>query len=304
MLRRLTSLVLGCAVLGLGLAPAAGAAALRRDLVPGDVLRDHGVAVVVPPRGRRIYAEQWLRSGGVQQLRVTTRPDGSVWVRSMGDDSQGASAGDGEHGTGCEDAAHSLGKHKWVIPYAWSFRAASTPLDLSTAGVEATLISAARNITTERSPCTNADEVSAEQLYLGDIAPGTDIASRGSLCEAHAERDHLNVVDFGELPADVLGMSCTWSTLRLDSAPVVALESDIRLNKHDNGWFTTLLPGCNDEYSIEGVMTHEFGHTFGLGHVAEDRHANQTMSTHINGPCQRSEVTLGLGDALGLRAMY
>jgi hypothetical protein len=47
-------------------------------------------------------------------------------------------------------------------------------------------------------------------------------------------------------------------------------------------------------------MTHERGHTFGLGDVSESSHANPTMSSASNGSCQISERTLGKGNAKGL----
>jgi hypothetical protein len=282
----------------------AGSASATTRLRRGDVVRDHGVGVVVPGRGRRVVVEQWLRSGGTQVLKITTGMDGIVRVRSRGSEAEEASGGPGSEGTGCDDGSHSLNRHRWVLPYKWFFRKTSTPSSLNTLAVEANVLAAIRNITAEQSPCTEGDQVGAENLYLGAAAAASDMTSDGSLCAAFGQRDGFNVVDFGELPENVLGMSCTWSTLRLDAAPVVALESDIRLNKHDASWFTTLTSNCANEYSVEGVMTHEFGHTFGLGHVSEEDHGAQTMSTHINGPCQRSETSLGLGDALGLRAMY
>jgi predicted Zn-dependent protease len=55
---------------------------------------------------------------------------------------------------------------------------------------------------------------------------------------------------------------------------------------------------------VKAVMTHERGHTFGINHVSETSHKNMTMSPNINGPCQDSESTLGLGDVEGLRALY
>jgi hypothetical protein len=51
-------------------------------------------------------------------------------------------------------------------------------------------------------------------------------------------------------------------------------------------------------------VTHERGHTFGLGHVSESSHARLTMSYRSNGPCQGSERSLGLGDWKGLCGNY
>ncbi|WP_338089092.1 matrixin family metalloprotease [Nannocystis pusilla] len=59
-----------------------------------------------------------------------------------------------------------------------------------------------------------------------------------------------------------------------------------------------------EQFSVKAVMTHERGHTFGLGHVGESSHGDLTMSPTINGPCQDSESTLGEGDVAGLRALY
>jgi hypothetical protein len=61
--------------------------------------------------------------------------------------------------------------------------------------------------------------------------------------------------------------------------------------------------GCSNRFSVESTATHEFGHVFGLAHVAESTHGNLTMSPSM-GPCSAAPETLGKGDVLGLRALY
>jgi hypothetical protein len=68
-------------------------------------------------------------------------------------------------------------------------------------------------------------------------------------------------------------------------------------------WFTGGVPaGCSNQFSLEGVATHERGHTYGLGHVNSQA---LTMRPRV-GPCgsSRNLVTLGLGDMLGLEQKY
>jgi hypothetical protein len=57
-------------------------------------------------------------------------------------------------------------------------------------------------------------------------------------------------------------------------------------------------------WDLEGVMTHERGRTFGMGHVSETGRGKLTMSTNVNGPRQMAERSLGRGDVRGLGAKY
>jgi len=51
-------------------------------------------------------------------------------------------------------------------------------------------------------------------------------------------------------------------------------------------------------------MTHERGHTFGLGDLSESNHGALTMSGEIEGPCKMGVRTLGKGDIKGLENKY
>ena len=111
------------------------------------------------------------------------------------------------------------------------------------------------------------------------------------------ERDGVSVVAFGDLAPTDLGMSCWWS---MDGRTI---EADIKLNRVEYGWVLAVPLGCVLRWSVEAVATHEFGHAFGLDHVAEATHRDLTMSPLIS-PCQHQETTLGRGDLLGLQARY
>jgi hypothetical protein len=58
-------------------------------------------------------------------------------------------------------------------------------------------------------------------------------------------------------------------------------ESNIRFNSDPTEakfFATDSKPGtCNNLYDLEGVATHERGHTFGLGDLNTDNHPNLTM---------------------------
>ncbi|MDP2341050.1 MAG: matrixin family metalloprotease [Deltaproteobacteria bacterium] len=280
-------------VVGAACAPELEDHGLRIDLSPGMLASEGGVDVEVPAAGLRVWSELIFADGTTKTLDVLTNDDGLVHVIHE-DAGVSSSAGVGSP-TPCSDRASSLMGHHWEQRFDWWFRAGSTPGEVSVANAELALRRATTNITRTKNSCGLEDQVTATQLFQGRTTTATQIRTSGG-CNAG---DGKNVVDFGDLPAGVLGVACVWSF-----SDGRAAESDVRLNKADFSWTTATGSGCGNRYDIESVMTHERGHTFGLGHVDESSHGRLTMSTQINGACQGAERTLGRGDVDALRALY
>ena len=192
----------------------------------------------------------------------------------------------------CQDRAFSLIGGRWAHAVHWTFDSATTPAGMTIAGAEAALVKSFNNITSARNDCGLPDKVDARNVYDGRTSRDANI-NKFAQC---AGSDGKNAVGFGRLPAGILAVTCT----RIFGGFIV--EADIRINTRFQ-WAATVA-GCANEELIEPTITHEVGHVFGLGHVGEKRHPLMTMSTQSDGPCNDAASTLGLGDILGLQALY
>jgi len=192
----------------------------------------------------------------------------------------------------CSDRAFSLIGGLWSHAVHWTFNAGSTPAGLNVGDVEAALVRSFNNITKEHNDCGRPDKVSATNSYDGRVSRAPNISKNGQCTGS----DGKNAVGFGNLPAGVLAVTCT----RRFGGFIV--EADIRISTRFD-WATTVAE-CHNQELIEPTITHEAGHVFGLGHVGERRHPLLTMSTQSDGPCNDAASTLGLGDMLGLEALY
>ena len=155
------------------------------------------------------------------------------------------------------------------------------------------------NIFGVQDSCGIPDRVKGELRFQGGTRRSVDINSNGS-CNAN---DGRSVIGFGNLPDGTLAYACVSSWI-VNDAPDRVAQSDIRLNKDDYAWVTRVRSSCSGRYDVESSVTHERGHTFGLGEASEGSHGNLTMSEDSNGACQTSERSLGRGDAKGLNSKY
>ena len=258
------------------------------------VIEGAGVRAVAPPPGMSVHASVIFTDGTTSELIVSTALDGTVTTRSPEQPpiEEGDAARAGAKGA-CNDDFWIGLIYEWDHTYRWALNTGTRPAGLSVAAVEGAVRRATSHITGASNSCGMKDNVSAAHVYRGRTKARAGITAGGG-CTSN---DGRNVTDWGNLPANVLALTCTWHS------GVDAVESDARMNKADHAWYVTKPSGCKTRYDIEAVMTHERGHTYGLADLTVENHPNLTMRGAIR-PCDGRTRTLGKGDVLGLRNKY
>jgi hypothetical protein len=138
--------------------------------------------------------------------------------------------------------------------------------------------------------CSTTVNSAARNSYVTTTtqAPGvTSAAGCGS-------SSGVNVVGWGALPSGTLATTCTWY-----NGSGNATESD---QKYATGYSWNSASSCSgSNYDLRGVATHEWGHTFGLDHVAQ---STGLVMKPASSTCETAQRTLGLGDLRGIDALY
>ena len=267
------------------------------------VITDHGIGTILPAPGQSIYVDS-LTTEGSQELEVTRYRDGTVELKYVGDESgeaQSEEIGTASSPGECSDGAYNDLNRKVKGDLLWHFNPRTTPDELSRKGALGAIRNGTANIANTSNNCHLGDRIPSyvSISYDGSTRDHAQVGTGGG-CSGN---DGETVVSFGRLPQSALAVTCT----------VVAIEdgydrvhwSDIMINKTNYNWTTRPdARSCRGKYDLASTVTHERGHTFGLGHVSESSHAKLTMSDRSNGPCQSSERTLGLGDVRGLGNKY
>ena len=270
----------------------------------GRIIDDHGVRIPVPRRGEKAGGESMLADGSTQVLEVTRRTDGTVVLGQVGEEGDEAhSTGGGAQTMGasdCTDDAYQLSDYRDTTPHTWYYKASTTPAGLSIGAVAQDLVDAFNAITTSRNECGLPDEVDAPQRYGGGTTVPSGIDHTGA-CPARGDGHY--VVDFGNLPENMLARTC-WRGVRTTQGWFEITEADVKIRKAAPLFAGPVPAGCSGaRYSIEAIVTHEAGHTFGLRHVTEADHPELTMSERTPA-CSLSPASLGLGDVKALRSVY
>lgn len=263
----------------------------RPDLRPGmEVKNEGGAGAIVPEPGIAVTATVLLEDGSSDELTIETREDGSVVEHRFPhppDDEVLYRAG------ACGDRRFNLTGFAWIVPYKWRINNQSIPSRYNKRNVRRAIRRGASNITTSHNNCGMSDRVSARHSYRGTTSRRANFTSGGSCFYG----DGRNVVDFGYSSGLFLAAACTFRAIG------VGVESDVRFNSRYSFFASQAVPrNCRGRFDIEGIATHEFGHTFGLSHVTEPP-SGLTMGG-AKSLCSRKARTLGRGDVRGLRALY
>lgn len=278
------------------------AEACRAD---GRPIVDGAVGAELPSLGRGVHVEA-LTTDGAQELEVRHLPDGTIELDHVGEEPEAGETIPGKPDEDivssrargeCGDSAFSMDPWRVQGTLAYRINWRTTPRYLSRRAAISAIRQAGGNVAGTVNGCKMGDRMPAGIAYKGYTARYSD-RQHGSCTSS----DGISVVSFGHLKA-ALAVTCTY----FDWEPGydVVTSSDVKIDNTGRRWTTNPRSrSCRGRYDLEGVMTHERGHTFGLGHVSEAAHRNLTMSPTINGPCQISERSLGRGDVLGLDRKY
>ncbi len=263
-----------------------------------------GRTFAVPAAGMSVEAEALVVSGApeVAEVVVARTPAGET-AAQVGETFYGSDAAvanlkrvtntpitSNAAITKCQNASYALSKSnfRWTNSYTWRYNPKNQPTPAALSAIQRGAGTWAGRVSVCGSTVTN----SLRQVYAGttQIEPG--VLANGS-CGSH---DGVNTIGWGPIRAasgGVLAATCTW---RVGAVP---FSSDQKYNTL-YAWSasTTCAVG---RYDIQGVAAHEFGHTFGLGHVAVG--TEQTMKPSAR-TCDVQMRSLGRGDAAGIKALY
>jgi hypothetical protein len=212
-----------------------------------------------------------------------------------------APASPGLHGTGCGQGTYVTRSAYQKHTFTWVINVDSVPSYLDRDGTESAIEQATATVARAQTPCPidgNDRATPPVTIYSGPTHRHANVTPNVE-CFPSSRSDGISVVSFGELPADVVAVTCTYRH-RGD-----IWQSDVMLSDAPGAF--TLDPGdglCVDSYDLQAVMTHERGHSFGLGHVPESPGTDELTMSSFMGRCDTSARTLGVGDVLGLRRIY
>lgn len=294
--------------------PVASGALVQHDQLPvgldaracdltGVVVVSGASRSAIPEPGHSVTATA-LSIDGLDELTVTTAPDGQVTA------ARHEALDIGPRPTYIPQcggaAAYRIDtQRKWRPGDTYYINHHARPANISASKFVDAAVRADETLSRGLAPCGGyyeTDTVSLSMRYAGSTTTQPDINTTwgpGLYCDART--DGKNVIKFTKMSSpdwQTIAMACL--TEKSGSADPYLHDADIAINAHLQ-YFTTMPSGCSGRrFDLQGILTHEMGHTVGLGHPDD---VAQTMYKRGK-PCSYSMRSLGRGDSNGLRKLY
>lgn len=280
----------------------------------GRLVQGKGVGVHVPKRGTAT-AVHAMRANAVElTLEVRHNRDGAVLVTEENNhaepskQAQAAGVVSQEMAGGqaaCSDITWKDNGDKESDNHLWRYNRSSHPTAGSVAANyhESAVHNGVANLVSGYNDCGLRRNFKAYNRFEGDTIKGANINSEAK-CAGNFP-DGYSTVSWGNVTApDVLAVACTQTTFIPGKRDEIG-EADITIDKSDPWWLTDVPRStCTARHDLEAVMTHEWGHVYGLGHAEPaSEHRQQTMSPLITA-CSTFQRSLGRGDYAGMYNIY
>lgn len=146
--------------------------------------------------------------------------------------------------------------------------------------------------------CGITQDPTVAGVYAGTISRNPDfyLINDQPYCLNSADTDNYNIVAWAAYGYPDLAVTCT-----MGQSNGTIRSADIIINTHYR-FSTGSLTGCSGSTAdLEAVMTHEFGHFYGLDHSGEN--GQLTMNQKVT-YCSAAARSLGLGDMSGMNVFY
>ncbi len=200
----------------------------------------------------------------------------------------------------CEDKSYVLSGPRWRAFEPYLVNVSSTPTRISASAALADLVAAAE--AWESPFATECPAPGGTSTYTATYGGKTRLTA--SLA-ADLTADGENVVSFQSLAGTVCDGATACVVLVYEKKTIqeadLALEKDLTRYGYADYWTTDDTTWWDDKggrWGVSDVATHEFGHFAGLDHVVSS--PTLTMYPYVHD----GDQTLGLGDMLGLLALY